>query len=178
MWLKESCVASVRCHYGGQHTPSPAADIKAILPTARPLQATVTVRQPLEDLSCCCFPTTQCWEGACETAPQTRELAADPDSRTLMMEETNWLYNIILWLPHVGYHVSMLLGTHTSLHVCALHTCTQKRTLNVKINKLRLSVQYEWWSFKSSQYLWFAWRLWLQLHPRSQMEWTLRFKSS
>lgn len=29
MWLKESCVASVRCHYGGQHTPSPAADIKA-----------------------------------------------------------------------------------------------------------------------------------------------------
>lgn len=89
MWLKESCVASVRCHYGGQHTPSPAADIEAILPTARPLQATVTVRQPLEDLSCCCFPTTQCGEGACETAPQTRELAADPDSRTLMMEETN-----------------------------------------------------------------------------------------
>lgn len=55
MWLKESCVASVRCHYGGHHTPSPAADIKAILPTARPLQATVTVRQPWKILAAVVF---------------------------------------------------------------------------------------------------------------------------
>ena len=69
MWLKESCVASVRCDYGSQHTPSPAADIKArkaqlgsayTHPThGLAPQATVTVRPPLEGLCCCCFLATQ-----------------------------------------------------------------------------------------------------------------------